>query len=66
MDRILRSVIQVSGVPEADDALGNWNKLKENDLEYRTREDKAIYSYLNTFYGEMSAPPDFDLVKEYF
>jgi glycine cleavage system aminomethyltransferase T len=23
-------VIQVGGVPEADDALGNWNKLKEN------------------------------------
>ena len=65
MERILRSVIQVGGVPESDDALQNWNKLREHDLEFHD-EDRNIYDYLCLFYGQMAAPPDFSLVKEYF
>ncbi len=65
MDRILRSCMQVGGVPEAEDAFANWQKLQDNDLEF-ANENGQIYEYLKTFYNSMSAPPDFGLVKEYF
>lgn len=66
MERILRSVIQVGGFPEAEHALTNWHRLSEHDLEYPLEEDRKIHDYLKTFYGQMSAPPDFTLLKEYF
>ena len=66
MERILRSVIQVGGIPEVDDAFQNWIRLKEHDLEFSSEEDRKIFQYLDLFYGQMSSPPDFSLVKEYF
>lgn len=66
MNRILRSVIQVAGVPDAEEAVANWHKLQEHNLGFDSEHDHRIYKYLNTFYGQMSAPPDFSLVVEYF
>ena len=66
MERILRSCIQVGNTPDAEEALANWHKLYEHKLNYSNVEDKKIYEYLETFYGQMSAPPDFSLVKEFF
>lgn len=65
MERILRGVIQVGGVPEAEDALKNWVKLREHVIDFSS-EDHDIYTYLSTFYAQMSAPPDFSIVREYF
>lgn len=66
MERILRSVLQVGGYPEADDAYQNWLRLKEYQLEFPSAEDRSIFEYLDNFYAQMSAPPDFSLVREYF
>ncbi len=66
MERILRGVIQVGGVPDAEDCLRNWNKLQEHVLDYPSIEDRAIAQYCATFYGQMSAPPDYTIVREYF
>jgi replicative DNA helicase len=66
LERILRSVLQVGGNPESEEARNNWNRLIEHPIEYPIEEDKKIWVYLRTFYNTMSAPPDFSLVKEYF
>lgn len=66
MERILRGVIQIGGNPTPEDCHWSWLKLQEHPLEFPTEEDKKIYQYLSEFYGQMSAPPDFSLVKEYF
>lgn len=66
MDRIFRSCIQVGGVPEADDCYQNWIRLQEHDLDFQTEEDREVHDYLRMFYGQMSAPPDYTLLKEYF
>lgn len=66
MERILRSVMQVGGNPDAEDAQNNWIKLQEHNLEFPSEEDNKIYQYLLSFYGQMSSPPDFPLVKEFF
>ncbi len=66
MERILRSCLQIGGVPEADQALTNWYKLLEHDLEFPIEEDRKIYEYLKTFFNQMSSPPDFSLIKEFF
>jgi len=66
MERVLRSVIQIGGQPESDDCYQNWVKLQENDLSFPNEEDHEIHEYLRNFYGQMSAPPDFSLVREYF
>jgi replicative DNA helicase len=66
MERILRSVMQVGGVPDSTEAHRNWLKLQEYDLEFSVQEDKSIHDYLKKFYDSMSSPPDFVLVKEYF
>jgi replicative DNA helicase len=66
MERLLRSVIQVGGQPDGEDCTHNWNRLQEYALEFRSEEDRHIHEYLIKFYGQMSAPPDFALVKEYF
>ena len=58
--------MQVGGHPDQDDAYQNWMRLAEHDLGFNTEEDSKIHDYLKTFYGQMSAPPDFTLVKEYF
>jgi replicative DNA helicase len=66
MERILRSVIQVGNVPDTEQAQRNWLRLSEHGLEYYSQEDHAIHDYLTKFYGQMSSPPDYLLVKEYF
>lgn len=66
MIRILRSVLQVGNTPDSEDSLANWHKLVEHKLEFNSEEDKRIYEYLTVFYGQMSAPPDFNIVKEFF
>jgi len=66
MERILRSVIQIGGHPEVDDAYQNWLRLKEYQLEFPSAEDRSIHEYLDTFYAQMSAPPDYSLVREFF
>lgn len=66
MERIIRSCIQVGNVPEKDDAIGNWHRLLEQNLEFPNIEDSKIYAYLTTFYAQMGAPPDFSLLKEHF
>jgi len=66
MERIIRSVFQVGSAPDAEEALANWHKLISHKLGFYVEEDKKIYEYLETFYEQMSAPPDFTLIREYF
>lgn len=66
MDRILRSLVQIGGVPDAEDAYANWMKLQEHNLDFDEEEDKKLHDYIKRFYSEMSAPPDITLVEEYF
>jgi len=66
MNRILRSVIQVANQPPAEEALNNWNRLLEYNLDFPSEELHKIYKYLKDFYSQMSAPPDLSLVVEYF
>lgn len=66
MERILRSVIQVGGTPDVDDCYQNWVKLQEHDLGFNNEEDRDIHEYLVTFYNQMSSPPEYSLVREYF
>ncbi len=66
MNRILRSVIQVANVPDTEEAIANWHKLREHNLNYYDEEDLRIFKYLEEFYGQMSAPPDYLIVKDYF
>jgi replicative DNA helicase len=66
LERILRSVITVGNAPEPEEALANWNKLLEHNLGFNNEEDSRIYDYLSKFYGQMAAPPDFTIVKDYF
>ncbi len=58
--------MQVGGHPDPEDCLQNWNRLLEHDLGFPSEEDRKIFDYLKTFYGQMSAPPEFALVREFF
>lgn len=66
MERLFRGVIQVGGTPDEEDAISNWNRLVEHNLEIESEEDLKISDYLKTYYEQMSSPPDLKLVKEYF
>lgn len=66
MERILRSIIQVGSKPDAEDALKNWMTLCEYDIDFSSEEDNKIHQYIESFYSQMSAPPDFTLVREFF
>ncbi len=66
MERLLRGVIQVGTEPEAEEAYSNWLRLQDYSIEYQGEEDRKIYNYLKNFYGSLSSPPDFSLVREYF
>lgn len=66
MERILRSVISVNNVPDAEEALANWNKLIEHNLGFSNEEDRRIYEYLERFYGQMASPPDITIVRDFF
>ncbi len=65
-DKILRSVVQIGNNPPQEEALTNWGKLLESDLEFNNKEDNSIYEYLREFYASMGNPPDFSLVKDFF
>ncbi len=65
-ERILRSVFQINGVPSVEDAIWNYQKLSEFELAYDIPQDKKIFDYIKKFYDDMSEPPEFSLVKEYF
>jgi hypothetical protein len=65
-ERLLRSVMQVGDVPEAEEALRNWIALSQSNLEAGSESDAKIVGYLRQFYGGMSHPPAWELVKEYF
>jgi intein/homing endonuclease len=58
--------MQVGTVPDAEDCLKNWNKLQEHVIDFSSVEDKAIWEYIRKFYGQMAAPPDFGIVREFF
>lgn len=66
MNRILRSIIQVGGYPDADEALVNYQNLLNHTIDFEIEEDFKVFSYLKNFYAQMSSPPDFSLVKEHF
>lgn len=66
MERILRSCLQVGNTPDSEEALSNWHKLVEHRIGFNIEEDKRIFQYLENFYGQMSAPPDFSIIREYF
>ena len=66
MERILRSVIQVGNVPDGEECLANWSRLQEQGLGFPNEEDRRIEQYLQDFYGQMSSPPDFTLVRDFF
>lgn len=66
MERLLRGIIQVGGLPDQDDCLKNWLIFREHSLDTDREEDQKIVNYADMFYSRMSAPPDMALVKEYF
>lgn len=66
MERILRSLMQIANQPDVDDAYQNWLRFQEHDLDFSSEEDREICGYLKKFYDQMSAPPDFTLVRGYF
>lgn len=66
MERLLRGIIQVGGLPDQDDCLKNWLIFREHSLDTDREEDQKIVNYADMFYSQMSAPPDMALVKEYF
>lgn len=66
MERILRSIIQIGNTPEVEEALGNWTKFQEFNLELSTEVDQDIVNFLKKFYDTYSSPPDFKIVKEFF
>ncbi len=66
MERILRSCMQIGDVPDAEDCLRNWEVVQTHELDYFQESDAKIAAYLKQFYGSMSAPPDFNIVREFF
>lgn len=66
MERILRSLFTVHSTPEESECLANWLRFVEFKIGFDTPEDKHIHGYLQGFYNQMSAPPEFDLIKNYF
>jgi len=66
MEKIIRGLIQINETPDKEEAYKNWIRLHEHNLDFMMSEDAGIYAYLKMFYDQMSSPPDFDLVVEYF
>lgn len=66
MERILRSIIQVGGTPDVEEALNNWTRFQEFNLELNTEVDQEVVNFLKKFYDTYSSPPDFKIVKEFF
>lgn len=66
MERIIRSLFQLSSAPEAEEAYKNWLKVQEYQIGFPLEEDRKIMEYINGFYNDMQAPPDYSLMKEYF
>lgn len=66
MEKIIRSLFQVGAVPDAEDVLMNWRKFQDYELEHQSEADKQVLDYLRTFYDQMSAPPEVDIMREFF
>lgn len=66
MERLIRSLISIGGVPGDEDAVQNWNRFQEHQVDFDEEEDKKIHEYLRKFYSEMNSPPDISLVREFF
>ncbi len=66
MEKILRSLFQVGSVPDAEDVLMNWKKYQDYELEPQSEADKQVLDYLRTFYDQMAAPPEIDIMREFF
>lgn len=66
MERIIRSVFQLGAQPESEEAYKNWLKIQEYQIGFSLEEDRKILSYINQFYNDHQAPPDFGLMREYF
>lgn len=66
MERIIRSLFQLDSQPEADEAYKNWLKIQEYQIGFTIEEDRKVMEYINRFYNDMQAPPDYTLMKEYF
>jgi intein/homing endonuclease len=58
--------MQVGGTPDAEECSANWLRLQDFVIEFPSEEDRKIYQYVRRFYSQLSAPPDFSLVKEHF
>lgn len=67
MQRLLRGLLTV-GVfgPDKEDACANWKAFQEARLDFSHEEDRKIAGYFTDHYGQLSAPPDYLLVREYF
>lgn len=66
MEKIIRSLFQVGAVPDAEDVLMNWRKFQDYELEHQSEADKHVLDYLRTFYDQMAAPPELDIMREFF
>lgn len=49
-----------------EEAYNNWLVLQDYSLEFRDEEDQRVFGYLKDFYGQMSAPPDFPIIRDFF
>lgn len=67
-NRILRGLVSIRSVPDAEDCLANWRALQEHNLDM----DESAYdivAYVRSWwvqFGQGDHPPDFDLAAEFF
>lgn len=66
MERLLRGLMSIQDSPSVEDGVSNWNRFQDNSFDFRCAEDKKIHRYLVDYYSALSAPPAFELVREYF
>jgi intein/homing endonuclease len=66
VEKIIRSLFQVGSVPDSEDVLMNWKKYQDYELEPQSEADKQVLDYLRTFYEQMAAPPELDIMREFF
>ena len=66
MERLLRGLIAVQDLPNQEDGNSNWQRFQEKPLDFSVPEDKRIFKYLSEYFSALGAPPDFNLIREYF
>jgi hypothetical protein len=67
-NRILRGLVSIRSVPDAEDCLSNWRALQEFQLEM-DESAHDIVSYVRMWHLQFAQgdhPPDFDLAAEFF